>query len=148
MKRSIGFPDRRPRRAATALCLAAMLLAGFSRFPLSTFLGHLRTFSKLNALPRDRRRIAATGFLFDRAYGRFLLALSRRLPSDATLCLAVPPSNESYVYEAAYMLAPRRVIVNAPEDGCEEAAIFPAPPDHSPGPREELLDGGLLRRLR
>jgi hypothetical protein len=125
-----------------------MLLAGLARFPLPTFLRHLRGFAELNALSREKRRIAGTGFLFDRTYGEFLLALSKVLPPEKTLCLAVPGSNESYVYEAVYMLAPRRVIVNAPSNDCDYVAVFPAPPDAAPGQRDRLLAGGLLRRLQ
>jgi hypothetical protein len=63
-----------------------------------------------------------TGFWFDPAYAAFLEAVRRRTPRDATIAVVVPPWPDVYVYQAAYQLAPRRVV----QPGRESEATFVA----------------------
>lgn len=63
-----------------------------------------------------------TGFWFDPAYAAFLEEVRRRTPRDATIAVVVPPWPDVYVYQAAYQLAPRRVV----EPGRENEATFVA----------------------
>ncbi|HSE64554.1 MAG TPA: hypothetical protein VLG15_13175 [Thermoanaerobaculia bacterium] len=53
---------------------------------------------------------AGSGFWFDPAYAAFLEAVRARTPRDATIVVIVPQYPDVYTYEAAYQLAPRRVI--------------------------------------
>ena len=61
-----------------------------------------------------------TGFWFDPAYGAFLEEVRRRTPRDATIAVLVPSYPDVYVYQAAYQLAPRRVV----EPGRQNEATF------------------------
>jgi hypothetical protein len=63
-----------------------------------------------------------TGFWFDPAYAAFLEAVRNHTPKDATIAIVVPPWPDVYVYQAAYQLAPRRVV----ERGRESEATFVA----------------------
>jgi hypothetical protein len=51
-----------------------------------------------------------SGFWFDPAYAAFLEAVRRQTPVDATIAIIVPARPDLYVYEAAYQLAPRRIV--------------------------------------
>jgi hypothetical protein len=61
-------------------------------------------------------------FWFDPAYAAFLDEVRRRTPRDATIAVVVPPWPDVYVYQAAYQLAPRRVV----QPGRESEATFVA----------------------
>jgi hypothetical protein len=63
-----------------------------------------------------------TGFWFDPTYAAFLEEVRRRTPTDATIAIIVPPWPDVYVYQAAYQLAPRRVV----QPGREKEASFVA----------------------
>jgi hypothetical protein len=63
-----------------------------------------------------------TGFWFDPDYDAFLREVRRRTPRDATIAVVVPSRPDVYVYQAAYQLAPRRVV----EPGRESEATFVA----------------------
>jgi hypothetical protein len=89
-----------------------------------------------------------TGFWFDPAYGAFLEGVRRLTPKDATIAIVVPPRPDVYVYQAAYQLAPRRVV----EAGRESEATFVAayPYQVPPGTNSDVtaLPGGALFRRR
>lgn len=50
------------------------------------------------------------GFFFDPAYSGFLDEVARRTPPEATVAMLVPRLPDVYRYQAAYTLAPRRVV--------------------------------------
>jgi hypothetical protein len=88
-----------------------------------------------------------TGFWFDPAYAAFLEEVRRRTRRDATIAIVVPPFPSAYVYQAAYQLAPRRVV----EPGRESEATFVAAYRYQyrsmPNPDViELPHGALFRR--
>jgi hypothetical protein len=89
-----------------------------------------------------------TGFWFDPAYGVFLEAVRRRTPRDATIAVVVPSWPDVYVYQAAYQLAPRRVV----EPGRENEATFVAAYRYQYraglNPDVTALPGGALFRRR
>jgi hypothetical protein len=66
-----------------------------------------------------------TGFWFDPAYGTFLEEVRRRTPKDATIAIVVPPWPDVYVYQAAYQLAPRRVVQPGRESEATFVAAYP-----------------------
>lgn len=63
-----------------------------------------------------------TGFWFDPAYAAFLEGVRQRTPPDATIVVIAPEYPDVYAYEAAYQLAPRRVV----QPGREGEASFVA----------------------
>ncbi|HEV8608991.1 MAG TPA: hypothetical protein VGS98_02835 [Thermoanaerobaculia bacterium] len=89
-----------------------------------------------------------TGFWFDPAYAAFLEEVRRRTPRDATIAVVVPPWPDVYVYQAAYQLAPRRVV----EPGRESEATFVAAYRYQYravlNPDVMALPGGALFRRR
>jgi hypothetical protein len=89
-----------------------------------------------------------TGFWFDPAYEAFLDEVRRRTPRDATIALFVPSYPDVYVYQAAYQLAPRRVV----EPRRENEATFVADYGHHDRARPNgsaiALPGGALIRRR
>ena len=91
-----------------------------------------------------------TGFWFDPPYAAFLEEVRRRTPRDATIAVLVPSYPDVYVYQAAYQLAPRRVV----EPGRQNEATFIAAyryqyrPSRSSSPEVIPLPGGALFRMR
>jgi hypothetical protein len=87
-----------------------------------------------------------TGFWFDPAYGAFLDAVRRHTTKDATIAIVVPPRPDVYVYQAAYQLAPRRVVGPGRESEATFVAAYPyrAPPGTNPD--VTALPGGALFR--
>jgi len=69
----------------------------------------------------DARR---TGFWFDPAYGAFLEEVRRRTPTNATIAVVVPPRPDVYLYQAAYQLAPRRVVEPSREKEADFIAVY------------------------
>ena len=85
-----------------------------------------------------------TGFWFDPEYAVFLADVARRTPRDATVAVLAPSRPDVYAYQAAYQLAPRRVL---PPDRAEEAA-FVAAYGHrgGGGPKATAVAHGTLFR--
>jgi len=86
-----------------------------------------------------------TGFWFDPSYARFLDEVRRRTPKDATIALVVPSWPDVYVYQAAYQLAPRRVV----QAGRENEAGFVAAYGYQGTPNASVMPipgGALFRR--
>jgi hypothetical protein len=86
-----------------------------------------------------------TGFWFDSSYAGFLEEVRRRTPKDATIAIVVPSWPDVYVYQAAYQLAPRRVV----EPGRESEAGFVAAYGYQGAPNASAIPipgGALFRR--
>jgi hypothetical protein len=65
-----------------------------------------------------------TGFWFDPAYAAFLEAVRERTPPDATIVIIAPTYPDVYAYEAAYQLAPRRVVAPGREGEASFVAAY------------------------
>ena len=89
-----------------------------------------------------------TGFWFDPAYGAFLEEVRRRTPQDATIAIVVPPWPDVYVYQAAYQLAPRRVVQAGRESEATFVAAYPYQTPPVTNPQVTTLPGGALFRRR
>jgi hypothetical protein len=88
-----------------------------------------------------------TGFWFDPAYAEFLDAVQRRTPRDATIAIVVPTWPDVYVYQAAYQLAPRRVVEASREREATFVAAYRYQYRRSLDPDVvELPNGALFRR--
>lgn len=109
---------RRGLPAALLLVVAASMAATLSPAEI-TRRGRLllRSFAGETITAAER-----TGFWFDPDYDAFLREVRRRTPRDATIAVVVPSRPDVYVYQAAYQLAPRRVV----EPGRESEATFVA----------------------
>ena len=80
------------------------------------------------------------GFAFDPDYSAFLEDVRRRTPAGATVAVVLPESRDVYVYQAAYQLAPRRVV----EAAREREASFVATYRAAPGPGATAIAHGTL----
>jgi hypothetical protein len=114
------LPDfvRRGLPAALLVVVAAWMVATLSPTEIARRVSRLlRSFAGETITAAER-----TDFWFDPAYAAFLDEVRRRTPRDATVAIVVPPWPDVYVYQAAYQLAPRRVV----EPGRESEATFVA----------------------
>jgi hypothetical protein len=129
--------------AVLLLVLAASLLAPVSPAEIARR-GRLLWRSLAGENVTDAER---TGFWFDPAYGAFLDAVRSHTPRDATIAIVVPPRPDVYVYQAAYQLAPRRVVEAGRESEATFVAAYPyqAPPGANPDVMA-LPGGALFRR--
>ena len=112
------LPDslRRGLPAALLLVAAASMVATLSPSEVAR-----RGSLLLRSLAGETLTVAdETGFWFDPAYAAFLEQVRRRTPRDATIAVLVPSYPDVYVYQAAYQLAPRRVV----EPGRQNEATF------------------------
>jgi hypothetical protein len=89
-----------------------------------------------------------TGFWFDPAYEAFLDEVRRRTPRDATIAIVVPSYPDVYVYQAAYRLAPRRVVERGRENEATFVAAYPYQTPAGTNPDVTALPGGALFRPR
>jgi hypothetical protein len=142
--------DRAPGRLRDALAAALLLVAAASMVAtLSPSEVARRGSLLLRSVAGETLTVAdETGFWFDPAYEAFLDEVRRRTPRDATIALFVPSYPDVYVYQAAYQLAPRRVV----EPGRENEATFVADYGHryrvQPNAGAVALPGGALFRRR
>lgn len=95
------------------------------------------------------RRLGGSGTAFDRRYFSFLENARRRMPAWTSVVRLEAPGGESYVYLAAYYLAPLRV-TTAPSanlmrrcPGCVTAVYGGQPPPHA-GVLARLPEGYLV----
>lgn len=95
------------RRAAAGLALLVLLVSETCALARD----ELRRVN--HAWKRVESRLDGAGFDFDRAYGPFLYASDGAVPSGRNIAVAAPRTNELYTYQAAYTLAPRRVVTVA-----------------------------------
>ena len=128
--------------AVLLLVLAASLLATVSPAEIARR-GRLLWRSLAGETVTDADR---TGFWFDPAYGAFLDGVRRHTPRTATIAIVVPLRPDVYVYQAAYQLAPRRVVQAGREDEATFVAAYPY--QASPGTNADVtaLPGGALFR--
>lgn len=68
------------------------------------------------------------GFSFDPDYSAFLEDVRRRTPRDATVAVVLPEPTDLYVYQAAYQLAPRRVVDAKRENEASFVATYRGAP--------------------
>lgn len=84
------------------------------------------------------------GFAFDPEYSAFLQDVRRRTPADATVAIVLPEATDLYVYQAAYQLAPRRVVEAKREREASFLATYRGPPSGVPG--QTIAHGTLLSK--
>jgi hypothetical protein len=89
-----------------------------------------------------------TGFWFDPSYGAFLDEVRRRTPKDATIAIVVPAWPDVYVYQAAYQLAPRRVVERGRENEATFVAAYPYQTPARVNADVTAIAGGALFRRR
>jgi hypothetical protein len=89
-----------------------------------------------------------TGFWFDPAYEAFLDEVRRRTPKDATIAIVVPSWPDVYVYQAAYQLAPRRVVERGRENEATFVAAYPYQAANGMNPEATAIGGGALFHRR
>lgn len=65
-----------------------------------------------------------TGFWFDPGYAAFLEGVRLRTPSDATIVVIAPAYPDVYTYQAAYQLAPRRIVAPGRENEASFVAAY------------------------
>jgi hypothetical protein len=87
-----------------------------------------------------------TGFWFDPAYEAFLDEVRRRTPRDATIAIVVPSYPDVYVYQAAYRLAPRRVVDSRRAAEADYVAAYRIDARGAPG--AVAIPHGTLSRSR
>lgn len=131
-------------RAVLLLVVAASMVATVSPTEMARR-GWLLWRSLAGETVTDAER---TGFWFDPAYGAFLDGVRRRTPKDATIAIVVPPRPDVYVYQAAYQLAPRRVVQAGREDEATFVAAYPYRTPPGTNPDVTALSGGALFRRR
>jgi hypothetical protein len=125
----------RARARAASVAIAVLFAALLFAFPLRQFAA--RTSLALQAggpadLPADP------------GYRAFLREVASATPPDSTVALVVP-RGELYVYEAAYRLAPRRVIFRTDDPAASAIAVYggvAVPPP--PGRPARQMGHGLL----
>ncbi|HEY3171843.1 MAG TPA: hypothetical protein VGK86_04615 [Thermoanaerobaculia bacterium] len=103
---SVSEKLRRGLAAALLVVVAASMLATLRP-------GELKRRWHLLARSVSGERISpgeGTGFWFDRDYAVFLEEVRRRTQDNATVAVLAPPWPDVYAYQAAYQLAPRRVV--------------------------------------
>jgi len=128
--------------AVLLLALGASLLAPVSPAEIARR-GRLLWRSLAGETVTDAER---TGFWFDPAYGAFLDAVRSHTPKDATIAIVVPPRPDVYVYQAAYQLAPRRVVQAGRENEATFVAAYPYQAPSRTNPDVTALPGGALFR--
>ncbi len=140
------LPDfvRRGLPAALLLVLAASMVATLSPTEIAR-----RGSLLLRSLAGETVTAAErTGFWFDPAYGAFLEEVRRRTPRDATIAVVVPPWPDVYVYQAAYQLAPRRVVDPGRENEATFVAAYPYQYREGLNPAVIPIPHGVLFRRR
>jgi hypothetical protein len=84
-------------------------------------------------------------FFFDPQYPLFLDGVERATPPDATVALFAPPS-PLYLTQAAYRLAPRRVVGRELAADARIVAVYRRGREGAPPPGAQALPGGFLLR--
>ena len=85
------------------------------------------------------------GFAFDPDYSAFLQDVRRRTPADATVAIVLPEATDLYVYQAAYQLAPRRVVEAKRESEASFVATYRGTPSDYAG-QAAIAHGTLVSR--
>jgi hypothetical protein len=82
------------------------------------------------------------GFWFDPDYAVFLEEVKKRVPEGASVAVLAPAWPDVYAYQAAYQLAPRRVVGRRYASEASFVAVYGA----LEGPARERIPYGALRR--
>lgn len=129
----------RIRRFLAGAALLLLALFEISFFPAQAFRKGLRN---LAGVPS---RLQSSGFAFDPGYGAFLYAIAASTPPTASVAIAFPERCELCVYQAAYTLAPRRVLAFNGNSEAQYVAIYrsPAPAGYR---SVRALPNGVLAR--
>jgi hypothetical protein len=137
------LPDfaRRGLPAVLLFVVAASMIATLSPVELAQRAGLLRRAFAGESIPASEM----TGFWFDPDYAAFLGEVARRTPRDATIAVLVPPWPDVYVYQAAYQLAPRRVVDRRRESEASWVAAYRTGTPAAPG-AFAIPHGTLARR--
>lgn len=136
--------SRVPRRAVAAALLVLVGVAMASTLRPVERAGRAKLLARSLAggqiAPAER-----TGFWFDPEYAVFLADVARRTPRNATVAVLAPSRPDVYAYQAAYQLAPRRVVS---ADRVEEAAFVAAYGHRGGGGAKAtaVANGTLFRR--
>ena len=130
------------RRVAAALLLVVALSMSMTLSPAEVARRAALFWRSLSgeAIPPGRQ----TAFWFDPDYAAFLEEVRRRTPSNATIAIVVPPWPDVYVYQAAYQLAPRRVVPQERRAEASWVAAYRQPPAKSPDPNAIAVANGAL----
>jgi hypothetical protein len=116
---------------ALALCGLAALALSFGSFYRPSAIA-----DRLDAA-RD------PGFAFDPAYRKFLDAVEKSTPPAATVAVIAPQANSLYAAQAAYRLAPRRLVAPARSREAQFLAVYSRGAAPTP-PGATALPGGFL----
>lgn len=130
------------RRMATA-CLLMLAAASAASFHWRSLSWRWPGAMKWSEPSSEELRAKGTGFGFDPDYAVFLKAVRASTPPDATVSVIAPRTHELYVYQAAFSLAPRRVV------GPGEAAVVPFVAFYKDDralslPKSRRISGGVL----
>lgn len=133
---------RRRLAAACLLVFAAVSVRSFHWRSLPWRFDGARSWGRA---PSEELRVKGTGFGFDPSYAIFLEAVRAATPEDAAVSIVAPKEPDTYVYQAAFTLAPRRVV------GPGEAAVVPYVAFYREDraltlPRARRIPGGVLIR--
>jgi hypothetical protein len=127
----------RARAGIASVAIAIFFAALLSAFPLREFEARA-SLALRSGGPADSPA--------DPGYRAFLREVESATPPDSTVALAVP-RGELYVYEAAYRLAPRRVIFRTDDPAASAIAVYGGvaiPPPSGRAARQ--IGHGLLYR--
>lgn len=134
--------DSRPRRAAAAALLFVLGASSAATLRPAEVADRAKLLAR--SLASEHSPAQRTGFWFDPEYALFLADVARRTPRDATIAVLAPPRPDVYVYQAAYQLAPRRVVS---DDRVSEAGFVAAYRHRGGGgPRATPVAHGTLFR--
>jgi hypothetical protein len=136
------------RKFAVAVCLVT--IAGFEigSLKFQELRPRLSALPRFASMPAEEARIHGSGFAFDRAFGEFLESVRRAVPPSATIALDAPLDSQPYVYGAAYVLAPRRVVSFRSVEEADFAAVFGSDRRAPGSPVGAPIRSGSLGRLR
>lgn len=107
------------RRRLAAGCVLVFAVASARSFHWRSLLLRFDGARRWGQAPSEELRVKGTGFGFDPSYAIFLEAVRAATPEDATVSIVAPKMPDTYVYQAVFTLAPRRVVRPG------EAAIVP-----------------------
>lgn len=135
-----------PRRWGAALGLALLVVLEAASLRRDELGRRLRALCTLSRLPPGEAILHGTAFGFDRRYGPFLEGVRRATPPGATVAVGGIAPTPGYLYTAAYLLAPRRVLTSGDLSGADFVAVFADGP--APGaPVSASIPDGSLGRL-
>jgi hypothetical protein len=96
-------------------------VVGASRYPWSRLPSFVQGGLRREGWSSAQARAAGTGFWFDRDYAAFLEAVRASTPPASAVAVVIPEEPPAYLYQAAFTLAPRRVVVL--KDGLSPAYV-------------------------